>query len=148
MPSALPKRCGYPRCPRLTRGRYCDEHLPLARRYWDERRGSTKERGYDSDWERIAERRRDLDCCLCQMCLLEGLVRAAKIVDHIIPIHVRPDWRLEIGNTQVLCYDCHSRKTSDDMRRYGGRANKNLTTEQIQNRHAAQALTQTPRYDA
>lgn len=148
MPSALPKRCGYPRCPRLTHGRYCDDHLPLAHRYWDERRGSTTERGYDGAWERIAEQRRQLDCFICQMCLLENLVRAAKLVDHIVPIHVRPDWRLEIGNTQVLCYDCHTRKTSDDMQRYGGRANKNLTTEQINNRVEAQALTQTPRHDA
>jgi 5-methylcytosine-specific restriction enzyme A len=136
MPQALKKRCGYRGCPNTTRERYCDEHAPLARQFYDRRRGTTKERGYDSDWERIAELRRNLDCCLCQMCLMNELVRASKLVDHIIPIHVRPEWRLEIGNTQVLCYDCHSRKTSVDMQRYGGPARRELTPDQIRNRHA------------
>ena len=65
MPLAIPKRCGFRGCPKTTRGRYCDEHLPLARQFYDRRRGTTKERGYDSDWERVAEQRRQLDCCLC-----------------------------------------------------------------------------------
>jgi len=147
VPSALKKRCGYRGCPNLTRERYCEEHLPFARQVCDRRRGSTKERGYDADWKRIAECRRQLDCGLCQMCLLEGLVRASQLVDHIIPIHVRPDWRLEIGNTQVLCFDCHTIKTSDDMQRYGGRANKNLRPEQIKNRAIGMMLTETPRHD-
>jgi len=148
VPSALKKRCGFRGCPSTTRGRYCDEHAPLTRQFYDRRRGSTNERGYDADWKRVAEQRRNLDCGLCQMCLAEGLVRASPLVDHIIPIHVRPDWRLEIGNTQVLCFDCHTIKTSDDMQRYGGRANKNLRPEQIKNRAIAMVLTQTPRHDA
>jgi 5-methylcytosine-specific restriction protein A len=147
MPYALKKRCGYRGCPNLTRGRYCEEHLPQARQFYDRRRGSTTERGYDGAWKRLAERRRQLDACLCQMCIQEGLLTASPLVDHIIPIHVRPDWRLEIGNTQVLCSDCHTRKTSDDMQRYGGRARRELTTQQIQNRWAAQRLTQPPRDD-
>src|SRR5688572_9230932 len=114
MPLAIPKRCGFRGCPKTTRQRYCDEHLPLARQFYDRRRGSSTERGYDSDWERVAEQRRQLDAYVCQRCLLEGLVRASSIVDHIIPIHVRPDWRLELGNTQVLCFDCHTVKTSED----------------------------------
>ena len=103
MPDLLKKRCGVRGCPNTTRNRYCDEHAPLARRFYDRKRGSAAERGYDSDWERVAEERRRLDCGLCQPCLDEGLVIASPIVDHIIPLHVRPDWRLEIGNTQVLC---------------------------------------------
>jgi 5-methylcytosine-specific restriction protein A len=147
MPSALKKRCGYRGCPRTTHGRYCDEHLPLARQFYDRRRGSTKERGYDADWQCVAEQRRGLDAYLCQWCLKEGLLRGSPLVDHIIPIHVRPDWRLEIGNTQVLCFDCHTIKTSEDMQRYGGRANKNLRPDQIKNRHAAMMLIATPRHD-
>jgi 5-methylcytosine-specific restriction enzyme A len=148
LPLAIPKRCGFRGCPNTTRERYCDEHLPLARQYYDRRRGTTKERGYDADWKRIAEQRRQLDAYLCQMCKEEGLLRASPLVDHIIPIHVRPDWRLEIGNTQVLCSNCHTRKTSVDMRRYGGPARRQLTPEQIKNRHEAMMLTETPRQDA
>jgi 5-methylcytosine-specific restriction endonuclease McrA len=141
------KRCGYPGCPRTTRGRYCDEHLPIARRYYDARRGTTKERGYDKDWERVAEQRRQLDCGLCQHCLKVRLVIPSRLVDHILPIHVRPDWRLEIDNTQVLCRDCHTRKTSEDMQQYGGPNNSNLTPAQQQNRAAAQRIERPPRCD-
>jgi 5-methylcytosine-specific restriction enzyme A len=147
VPSALTKRCGFRGCPRTTRQRYCDEHAPLARRFYDRQRGSSVDRGYDSDWERVAEQRRHLDCYLCQACLAEGLVTASSIVDHIIPIHVRPDWRLEIGNTQVICHPCHTRKTSDDTKRYGGRTRTNLTREQMENRCAALRLTCAPRDD-
>jgi 5-methylcytosine-specific restriction enzyme A len=145
MPLAIPKRCGFRGCPNTTRQRYCEEHLPLARQFYDRRRGSSAERGYDSDWERVAEQRRELDCGLCQRCLEHGLVLASQIVDHIIPIHVRPDWRLEIGNTQVLCFDCHTVKTSEDTRRYGGRSQRALTLEQTRNRSDAMQRTHTPR---
>ena len=83
MPSALKKRRGYRGCPRLTRERYCEEHLPLARRFYDRRRGSTTERGYDSDWKKLAERRRQLDAYLCQRCLQQGLLRCSPLVDHM-----------------------------------------------------------------
>jgi len=145
MPLAIPKRCGFRGCPKTTRGRYCDEHAPLAGQFYDRRRGTTKERGYDRDWERVAEQRRKLDCGLCQRCLHRELVVPSQIVDHIIPIHVRPDWRLEIGNTQVLCFDCHTTKTSEDTRRFGGRAQRMLTTEQTRNRCEAQQLMHAPR---
>jgi len=137
MPSQLKKRCSFRGCPNTTRKRYCDEHVPIARRYFDVRRGTTKQRGYDSDWERVAEQRRELDCYLCQHCLEEGIVRASNLVDHIIPTHIRSDWRLVIDNTQVLCRDCHTRKTSQDMQQYGGPNNRNLTPAQQQNRAAA-----------
>ena len=145
MPLAIPKRCGFRGCPKTTRGRYCDEHLPLARQFYDRRRGSSAARGYDSDWERVAEQRRQLDCNLCQRCLQRDRVVASQIVDHILPIHVRRDWRLEIGNTQVLCFDCHTVKTSEDTQRYGGRAQRTLSMEQTNNRRAAQCLMHAPR---
>ena len=141
MPDLLKKRCGFRGC-RTPPKRYCDEHAALATRMYDQRRGTTAERGYDSDWERVAEHRRQLDCGLCQACLAEGLVTASVIVDHIIPLRVRPDWRLKIGNTQVLCHPCHTRKTSKDTKRDGGRTRTNLTTEQWENRRAAMRLTE------
>ena len=147
MPNRIKKRCGFRGCPNTTSDRYCPEHLPLARRGADERRGTTNERGYDADWRRLAEVRRSLDCCLCQHCLATGRLTASNIVDHILPIHVRPDWRLEIDNTQVLCRDCHTRKTSADLKQYGGPNNRNLTPIQIQNRAAAQRIERPPRCD-
>jgi len=145
MPRALLKRCAFRGCPNTTRQRFCEEHAPIARRYYDQRRGSTTERGYDAAWERVAEHRRNLDYGLCQRCLTKDLVTASQIVDHIVPIYVRPDWRLEIMNTQVLCFDCHTVKTSEDTRRYGARMRRTLTPEQIHNRHLALTL-QPPRW--
>jgi 5-methylcytosine-specific restriction protein A len=146
MPNRLRKRCGFRGCPNTTTERYCAEHLRLIRRESDRRRGSTTERGYDGDWERLAQQRRELDGYLCQACLLEERITASKLVDHIYPIHVRPDWRLEIANTQVLCRPCHTRKTSADNQRYGG-PSSTPTTQQQANRLAAQHITTPPRCD-
>jgi 5-methylcytosine-specific restriction protein A len=140
MPSRLKKRCGFRGCRNTTTERYCPEHLPLARRAVDARRGSTQERGYDADWRRLAEVRRSLDCGLCQHCLALGRLVPSNIVDHILPVHVRPDWRLEIGNTQVLCRVCHTHKTSADNVKYGG-PSCNPTAKQCQNRKMAMDIS-------
>ena len=147
MPNRLRKRCGFRGCPNLTTERYCAEHLRLARAISDRKRGTTKERGYDGDWELVAEQRRSLDYGLCQMCLTEDeRLTPSRLVDHVYPIHIRPDWRLEILNTQVLCRPCHTRKTSADNQRYGG-PSSTPTSVQRANRLAAQHITTPPRCD-
>ena len=146
MPDRMMKRCGCRGCPNTTRDRYCAEHAPWAAKYYDQRRGSTTERGYDGDWKRLAEQRRQIDAELCQSCLALGRLSPSPLVDHIVPIHIRPDWRLELGNTQVLCRDCHTRKTSEDMRRYGGRTGRAPSLAQSEHIRAAQALPR-PRRD-
>jgi 5-methylcytosine-specific restriction protein A len=128
------------------RNRYCDEHIAWAHRQTAERRGTSAERGYDAAWSRVAAWRRHLDFGLCQDCRAHDLLTPSPIVDHILPIYVRPDWRLEIGNTQVLCDPCHKRKTSDDIKKYG-RRNAMPTPQQLTNRHRANELEQPPRHD-
>lgn len=140
MPSALKHRCGKRGCPKRTAGRFCDEHLPEARRRYDAHRESGWQRGYDDAWKQVAAARRELDCGLCQECLKVHRLTPSRLVDHIVPIHVRPNWRLEIGNTQVLCSVCHGRKSGEDLKRYGGRGRIELTSLQRRNRYAAQRL--------
>lgn len=145
MPNQLKHRCGMRGCPQTTRHRYCDEHRPLAQRLLDKRRGLPAERGYDRAWKQIALARRRLDFYLCQDCLAHDMVVSSNLVDHIVPIHVRPDWRLEIDNTQVLCTACHGRKSGQDLVRFGGRGPVALNNLQRRNRAEVQRLAAPPR---
>jgi 5-methylcytosine-specific restriction protein A len=144
MPQRLKTLCRYPGCGRPTRNRYCDQHTSWSWRNADANRGTPVRRGYDAPWRKLAALRRRLDFGLCQDCHKQNYLTPAKTVDHIVPIYVRPDWRLELGNTQVLCGDCHRRKTSDDIRRFGHRSGR-LTPEQIANRQQANQRAEPPR---
>ena len=79
---------------------------------------SARQRGYDKHWERLrkwwAASNPVCNCCGQPM----------DEVDHIIPIHVRPDLRLDADNLQSLCKSCHRRKTDADTKRYGSAAMK------------------------
>lgn len=51
---------------------------------------------------------------LCEECKRKGIITVATEVDHIIPIKLRPDLRLEWTNLQSLCKSCHSKKTRSE----------------------------------
>lgn len=54
---------------------------------------------------------------ICVSCQRKGIIRTAKVVDHITPL--REDWskRLDPDNLQPLCYHCHIIKTRKDHQR-------------------------------
>jgi 5-methylcytosine-specific restriction protein A len=54
---------------------------------------------------------------LCRHCLREGRVTAATLVDHIVPLSLSPELRLDRGNLQALCSRCHSFKTQADLKK-------------------------------
>lgn len=148
MPRLLKTRCRHPGCPELVRGqRYCDQHRGEAFRQQDQRRGTPAERGYDHHWQRIADARRRRDDYFCQPCRRARRFTPSSTVDHIVPVHVRPDWRLELRNTQVICTACHQQKTAHDTQRYGSSTATALTREQQAARDEAQRLPTPPRGD-
>lgn len=88
-------------------------HRPAARPRTPPRRerGTTSERGYDHDWQRlraayIAEHP------LCEECERKGSTVVADDVDHKRAFQGREDpLRLDWNNLRALCRTCHNQKT-------------------------------------
>lgn len=91
------------------------DHRARNREY-DQRRGSARERGYNSRWEK-ARKTYLMRNPLCIMCKREGRVTAATVVDHIIP-HKGDTalfWDTE-NNWQPLCAPHHDRDKQREER--------------------------------
>jgi 5-methylcytosine-specific restriction protein A len=52
----------------------------------------------------------------CVKCWVVGVVRPAKVVDHIIPIRNAPHLRLSRDNLQSMCVPHHNQKTMNETR--------------------------------
>lgn len=68
-------------------------------------------------WRKFAKRYKQNNP-LCVECEKKGLVVAATVVDHPIPINAGGA-RLSEDNAQSLCESCHNRKSSNESRGYG-----------------------------
>ena len=96
MPKKPKRPCSYPGCPRLTDGRYCEEHAKLeAKRYEKCDRNPASRRRYGRAWKRIRDRYAAAHP-LCELCLKEGRLTPVEEVHHIVP-----------------CKPCHSRITTE-----------------------------------
>lgn len=114
MPSKAPTACKRPGCRGLVRGGVCSVCGDLRRQTaaeHDERRGSSRARGYDAQWERVRVMALARDSGLCCLC-----GRPAVLVDHILPIRDGGE-RLDLDNLQSLCRRCHDAKTVEDVRK-------------------------------
>lgn len=113
-----PKRaCGYPGCPKLTDGRYCEEHKKLTDKQYNkyQRDPLTKKR-YGRDWKRIRDRFIKVHP-LCEECKKAGRLTPANTVHHIVPLkeHINHSE----SNLLSLCKSCHSSIHSKDGSRWG-----------------------------
>ena len=79
-------------------------------------REQSQKRGYDSTWRALSKQVR-MEEPLCRHHLREGRVEAATCVDHIVPLSLSPELRLDRGNLQALCSRCHSFKTQADLKK-------------------------------
>ena len=72
-------------------------------------RPSAAVRGYDRTW-RLLRNAHLAGEPLCRHCAKDKRVTLATEVDHIVPIEVRPERRLDPENLQSLCHKCHIKK--------------------------------------
>jgi hypothetical protein len=128
MPWAAPRYCYTPghvaftgrRCPS------CERDAPSA-----------SARGYDRQWRKLRERVL-YEEPLCRLCQAAGRVEAATEVDHIIPLRVRPELRLERSNARPLCGPCHRQVTGafNRSRGIGGSKSGSRAPETAPPQHA------------
>jgi 5-methylcytosine-specific restriction endonuclease McrA len=108
MPTAPRSSCTTPGCRDYAKYRgKCEAHSRQA----NAARGTTKERGYGADWQRL----RDLKLATTAICEIrthcDGAI--ADSVDHIIPFRGKDDpLRLEWSNLQSACTPCNSAKAA------------------------------------
>lgn len=120
--------CGEFGCGKLTRDKYCEAH-----EYREEEKRQERNRNYNKynrdkelhsfyktkEWRVTSEYVRAKNNYLCIKCEEDNRITKADVTDHIIPITVDYDKRLDIHNLQPLCHACHNIKTAEDKRLYG-----------------------------
>lgn len=79
------------------------------------RRGSARERGYTSRWDK-ARKTYLMQHPLCVMCKREGRVTPATVVDHIIPHKGDQALFWDTDNWQSLCAPHHNRDKQREER--------------------------------
>jgi 5-methylcytosine-specific restriction protein A len=122
MPTKPARPCRYPGCPALTADRsgYCERHLKATRQQYDSQRGTAAERGYDRHWHK-ASRLYLAEHPLCAICLQKNppVVKAAVLVDHIIPHKGDQVLFWDVTNWQSACDDCHRIKSAKEDGAFG-----------------------------
>ncbi|MDF3208362.1 MULTISPECIES: HNH endonuclease signature motif containing protein [Mesorhizobium] len=72
-------------------------------------RGSPRDRGYDSKWDRLSIAYRKRHVC-CAWCAQQDRDTLTDLVDHIIPVVDRPDLKYTWSNLWALCKHHHAQK--------------------------------------
>ena len=107
MPRKPKRPCSHPGCPKLTDGRFCEEHARQeAKRYEKYDRDPATRRRYGRAWKRIRDSYVSQHP-LCEQCLKEGRLVETEEVHHRKPLaeggtHAR-------DNLIALCKSCHSK---------------------------------------
>lgn len=89
-----------------------------TRREYDKARAKEHNQIYDRGWQALRKAFVQ-DHPLCRHCEAEGMIVAGQDVDHIIPVRIAPERRLDVTNCQHLCKRHHSLKSAEDRAKYG-----------------------------
>ena len=99
--------CAYPGCPKLTDGRYCEEHRKLeAKRYETYSRDPSVRRKYGRAWKRIRDSYVK-EHPFCEQCFERGILVPVSEVHHKIPIS--KGGTHDRSNLMSLCRSCHNK---------------------------------------
>ena len=110
MPRKPKKPCAFPGCPKLTDGRYCEEHTKVMNdRYNKYERPYDSSARYGSAWRKIRNRYIKMHP-YCEECLKNRKLTKAEEVHHIIPLNHGGNHAE--NNLMALCKPCHSRITA------------------------------------
>jgi len=113
MPTRALTPCRKPGCGALvSRAGHCEAHRSSDRQPFESasrERGTTKQRGYAGPWPRL-RRWIMMNEPLCRPCNVNGIIRAATEVDHIV---AKANGGTDgMDNLQPICRDCHRLKTA------------------------------------
>ena len=107
VPSKPKRPCSFPGCPKLTSGRFCDDHAKAeAKRYERYDRDPETRRRYGRVWKRI----RDAyvkQHPLCELCQQAGRFVPTEEVHHKIPLTAGGTH--DKSNLISLCKSCHAK---------------------------------------
>ncbi|MCR5355770.1 MAG: HNH endonuclease [Lachnospiraceae bacterium] len=107
MPYKPKKPCSYPGCPKLTDGRYCEEHKKVMnKRYEMYKRDPMTKKRYGNNWQKIRKLYVSLHP-LCEECLKNKIASPVEHVHHIKPLS--EGGTNDFDNLMSLCKSCHSR---------------------------------------
>ncbi len=107
MPRKPKKPCRYPGCPKLTDGRYCEEHQRTENKRYERyyRQAETKRR-YGTKWQRIRKQYAQSHP-FCEQCFDNGIYVPVEEVHHIKPLS--EGGTHDADNLISLCRSCHAR---------------------------------------
>ena len=107
MPRRPKRPCSYPGCPRLTEGRYCEEHQKLTDKNYNKyERNTVHKKRYGRAWRFIRAAYAKAHP-LCEQCLAEGRYVATEQIHHKLPLS--QGGTNDVSNLMALCRSCHSR---------------------------------------
>lgn len=106
MPRKPKQPCAYPGCPRLSDGRYCEEHRRIVERQYEQHsRDPQVHRKYGRSWKRIRNSYA-MAHPFCERCYAQGVLRHVEEVHHIVPIS--RGGTHATSNLMSLCRSCHN----------------------------------------
>lgn len=123
-PYSPQKPCSKKGCKELVSGkeRFCELHQQKFNKdRWtqgDLNRESSYKRGYDDRWRKFRKHfigmMIDMGNYVCNDCNNTFIDTADIQVDHIKPLCDHPELKYDMRNLQMLCRQCHTKKTIND----------------------------------